>query len=287
MLLSLVKTWRGPSLMNASWSRGNNQIKIVLNDRGQPVMPEASPLATNMGVLVRDGSLLPLHYTDWRYVPAHYKKKVWEEIKDKDAGKKSTRIDTFIKTHTREDGGAVNEETFAIVARPERPGHTRGLGLGATKSKLLGAKNNDQEPSQSSTERDQQFMKMKSKVQRVWASVFRLCLWFTDQQLVQVFAYFGPIMCAEVNKENRLWVLHAGAIEFAAFNSGLTKPVGREWMPWQRFQPFHQLSLYAAALFQGFLIQNSFTNLLLLTRNRDSNKSACEGILKDMEGFWH
>ncbi|XP_058224933.1 uncharacterized protein LOC131334080 [Rhododendron vialii] len=72
---------RGPSLMNASWSTGNNPIKIVLNDRGQPVMPEASSLATNLGVLARDGSLLPLHYTDWRYVPAHYKKRVWEEIK--------------------------------------------------------------------------------------------------------------------------------------------------------------------------------------------------------------
>lgn len=35
-------------------------------------MPEASPLATNMGVLVRDGSFLPLHYTDWRYVPVQY-----------------------------------------------------------------------------------------------------------------------------------------------------------------------------------------------------------------------
>ncbi|KAI8550332.1 hypothetical protein RHMOL_Rhmol06G0097200 [Rhododendron molle] len=55
---------RGPSLMNASWSRGNNPIKIVLNDRGQPVIPKASSLATNMGVLARDGSLLPLHYTD-------------------------------------------------------------------------------------------------------------------------------------------------------------------------------------------------------------------------------
>ncbi|KAF7147136.1 hypothetical protein RHSIM_Rhsim03G0111100 [Rhododendron simsii] len=72
---------RGPSLMNASWSRGNNQIKIVLNDRGQPVMPESSPLATNMGMLVSDGSLLPLHYMDWQYVPARYKKKVWDEIK--------------------------------------------------------------------------------------------------------------------------------------------------------------------------------------------------------------
>ncbi|KAI8563554.1 hypothetical protein RHMOL_Rhmol03G0119100 [Rhododendron molle] len=85
---------RGPSLMNASWSRGNNQIKIVLNDRGQPVMPEASPLATNMGVLVRDGSLLPLHYTDWRYVPAHYKKKVWEEIKHPDASSAHRQMTT-------------------------------------------------------------------------------------------------------------------------------------------------------------------------------------------------
>ncbi|KAG5548104.1 hypothetical protein RHGRI_013710 [Rhododendron griersonianum] len=252
---------RGPSLMNASWSTGNNPIKIVLNDRGQPVMPEASSLATNLGVLARDGSLLPLHYTDWRYVPAHYKKRVWEEIKahtdandslerwfmqslgrkwqgwkcdakkqgytpynndadriahrpsrvteeqwrclvyywndrdvkDKDDGKNPTRIDTFIKTHTRKGGGEVNEETSAIVNKlkalrcqdgssshpmsegaifsqaigPERPGRTRGLGLGATKSKMLGAKNNDQAPSQSSTERDREFMKMKSKVQKM------------------------------------------------------------------------------------------------------------------------
>ncbi|KAI8535271.1 hypothetical protein RHMOL_Rhmol10G0160700 [Rhododendron molle] len=156
-------------------------------------MPKASALATNLGVLARDGSLLPLHYTDWRYVPAHYKKRVWEEIKDKDDGKNPTRIDTFIKTHTRKGGEAVNEETSAIVNKlnalrsqngssshsmsegaifsqaigPERPGRTRGLGLGATKSKLLGAMNNDQPLSQSSTERDREFMKMKSKVQKM------------------------------------------------------------------------------------------------------------------------
>ncbi|KAG5545020.1 hypothetical protein RHGRI_017477 [Rhododendron griersonianum] len=41
------------------------------------------------------------------------------------------------------------------------------LSLGATKSKMLGAKNNDQAPSQSSTERDREFMKMKSKVQKM------------------------------------------------------------------------------------------------------------------------
>ncbi|XP_058205205.1 uncharacterized protein LOC131319102 [Rhododendron vialii] len=220
--------------MNASWSRGNNQIEIVLNDRGQLVMPEASPLATNMGLLVRDGSLLPLHYTDWRYVPEHYKKKVWEEIKahtdaddsmerwfiqslgmkwqgwkceakrqgdtpyendantlahkpsrvteeqwqcrclvyywndgyvkeksinnkdyrsrqkllhtsgrqtqhylvdqkDKDAGKKPTRIDTYIKTHAQKDGGAVNEETSAIV-HPDASSVHRQMTIGSNQA---------------------------------------------------------------------------------------------------------------------------------------------------------
>ncbi|KAF7114290.1 hypothetical protein RHSIM_RhsimUnG0090900 [Rhododendron simsii] len=56
---------------------------------------------------------------------------------------------------------------FNQAIGPDRPGRTRGLGLGATKSNLLGAKNNDQAPSQSSIERDRQFMKMKSKVQKM------------------------------------------------------------------------------------------------------------------------
>ncbi|XP_058217101.1 uncharacterized protein LOC131327995 isoform X1 [Rhododendron vialii] len=55
---------------------------------------------------------------------------------------------------------------FNQAIGPEQPGRTQGLGLGATKSKLLGAKNNDQAPSQSSTKRDREFMKMKSKVQK-------------------------------------------------------------------------------------------------------------------------
>ncbi|KAH7852504.1 hypothetical protein Vadar_025651 [Vaccinium darrowii] len=45
------------------------------------IVSSSSEVATQMGVMARDGSLLPLHYNDWRYVPPHYKRRVWEEIK--------------------------------------------------------------------------------------------------------------------------------------------------------------------------------------------------------------
>ncbi|KAH7834529.1 hypothetical protein Vadar_017051 [Vaccinium darrowii] len=72
---------RGPTLMHASWNKDKEKIKILLNGNGQPIMSETGPVATQMGVMARDGSLLPLHYNDWRYVPPHYKRRVWEEIK--------------------------------------------------------------------------------------------------------------------------------------------------------------------------------------------------------------
>ncbi|KAH7838456.1 hypothetical protein Vadar_026622 [Vaccinium darrowii] len=248
--------WRGPTLMHASWNKDKEKMKILLNGNGQPIMSETGPVATQMGVMARDGSLLPLHYNDWRDVPPHYKRRVWEEIKahttaddsverwymqslgkkwqgwkseakkqgykpydndanrlahrpnrvteeqwrclaksatnqsirnsqtlistsgrtsharvvqqEKDSGKNPTRLDTFVKTHTRKDGTNLNEETSAILDKlkelqqpsqdgsnttpisedeifiqaigPERPERKRGCGLGVTSTQQLAAK---------------------------------------------------------------------------------------------------------------------------------------------------
>ena len=70
-------------MMHESWNKAGGKINIEVNALGQPIMPETSILASHLGVLARDGSLLPLHYTDWRHVPKHYKKRVWNEIKVK------------------------------------------------------------------------------------------------------------------------------------------------------------------------------------------------------------
>ena len=62
--------------MHGSWNKAGGKLNIEVNELGQPIMLETSTLASHLGVLARDGSLLPLNYTDWRHVPKHYKRRV-------------------------------------------------------------------------------------------------------------------------------------------------------------------------------------------------------------------
>ena len=72
---------RGPTLMHSGWGDNRGVLQISVNKLGQPILNSASKLASNLGVLARNGILAPLNYVDWRIVPAYIKDNIWSHIK--------------------------------------------------------------------------------------------------------------------------------------------------------------------------------------------------------------
>ncbi|XP_076960721.1 uncharacterized protein LOC143637163 isoform X2 [Bidens hawaiensis] len=56
------------------------RIKIVTNDLGQPIGPEAPLLTSFLGLTTRDGNLAPLTFPTWSKVPEENKEKMWQKV---------------------------------------------------------------------------------------------------------------------------------------------------------------------------------------------------------------
>ncbi|KAL7183496.1 hypothetical protein ACSBR2_025822 [Camellia fascicularis] len=94
------KQTRGPTYVHGQWGTSEDGIlKVVPNELNQVVEGHIS-LASHLGVLARDGSLAPLNFTTWHYVPKQNKDNIWREIKahtDADESMKRTIMASFGK----------------------------------------------------------------------------------------------------------------------------------------------------------------------------------------------
>ncbi|CAL5394254.1 unnamed protein product [Camellia sinensis] len=94
------KQTRGPTYVHGQWGTSEDGIlKVVPNELNQVVEGHTS-LASHLGVLARDGSLAPLTFTTWHYVPKQNKDNIWREIKahtDADESMKRTIMASFGK----------------------------------------------------------------------------------------------------------------------------------------------------------------------------------------------
>ncbi|CAL5321510.1 unnamed protein product [Camellia sinensis] len=94
------KQTRGPTYVHGQWGTSEDGIlKVVPNELHQVVEGHTS-LASHLGVLARDGSLTPLTFTTWHYVPKQNKDNIWREIKahtDADESMKRTIMASFGK----------------------------------------------------------------------------------------------------------------------------------------------------------------------------------------------
>ncbi|KAL7232169.1 hypothetical protein ACSBR2_010231 [Camellia fascicularis] len=75
------KQTKGPTYVHGQWDNSDDGVlKLVSNELNQ-VVEGYTPLASHLGVLARDGSLAPLTFTTWHYVPQQNKDNIWREIK--------------------------------------------------------------------------------------------------------------------------------------------------------------------------------------------------------------
>ncbi|XP_028071761.1 uncharacterized protein LOC114274092 [Camellia sinensis] len=94
------KQTRGPTYVHGQWGTSEDGIlKVVPNELNQVVEGHTSPVS-HLGVLARDGSLAPLTFMTWHYVPKQNKDNIWREIKahtDADESMKRTIMASFGK----------------------------------------------------------------------------------------------------------------------------------------------------------------------------------------------
>ncbi|XP_028116373.1 uncharacterized protein LOC114314123 [Camellia sinensis] len=64
----------------SDWNPGGGILHIVPNELNQ-VVDGYTSLASRLGVLARDGNLMPLTYRTWSHVPKENKERIWREVK--------------------------------------------------------------------------------------------------------------------------------------------------------------------------------------------------------------
>ena len=67
----------------SDWNPSGGILHIVPNELNQ-VVDGYTPLASRLGVLARDGNLMPLTYRTWSHVPKENKERIWREVKVKE-----------------------------------------------------------------------------------------------------------------------------------------------------------------------------------------------------------
>ncbi|CAL5336936.1 unnamed protein product [Camellia sinensis] len=154
---------RGPTLMHGSdWNPSGGILHIVPNELNQ-VVDGYTPLASRLGVLARDGNLMPLTYRTWSHVTKENKERIWREVKvntdadestveetNKKNGVPATCLEVWMAGYSKDNkpstdkvvavmtqmkelraqSNATDEEIITQVLGPERPSQVRTYGLG-------------------------------------------------------------------------------------------------------------------------------------------------------------
>ena len=66
--------------MHSNWGT-EKKLHVVLNRYNQAIGPTSVTLATQMGIMAKDGNRLALTFADWRYLNDSLKESCWQEIK--------------------------------------------------------------------------------------------------------------------------------------------------------------------------------------------------------------
>jgi hypothetical protein len=74
---------RGPSFCTDTWGRPKSKglIKVVFNQKGQPIGLNRNSLSSFLGTVARNGKHAPLNYRSWTVVPKTYKQDMINIVK--------------------------------------------------------------------------------------------------------------------------------------------------------------------------------------------------------------
>ncbi|KAG8377405.1 hypothetical protein BUALT_Bualt08G0029600 [Buddleja alternifolia] len=79
----MKKKDRGPAKLSDKWGSGT-KVELTLNEEGQVIgeKEEYNCYSSALGTFSRIGTLLPLHYTSWSYMPEDKLDAIWKDVED-------------------------------------------------------------------------------------------------------------------------------------------------------------------------------------------------------------
>ncbi|KAK9158314.1 hypothetical protein Scep_004888 [Stephania cephalantha] len=79
--ITSTKKGRGPACPIRIWG-SRNRLKLQFNDFMQPIGKTSIKFSTQLDIMARNGSLVPLTYESWNDVPEENKNAIWHEVQD-------------------------------------------------------------------------------------------------------------------------------------------------------------------------------------------------------------
>ncbi|KAK5845228.1 hypothetical protein PVK06_001390 [Gossypium arboreum] len=118
-----MRKFRGRTLLRDLYDLDPvERVKVSRNTHGQPVGSEARLLADYLGILARNGNMLPINYESWHHMSDSNKNQALANIKDRErVGTSSREKQKF--THT------ARSRSFASVAEAEEVKSGQKVGL--------------------------------------------------------------------------------------------------------------------------------------------------------------
>ncbi|KAG8384356.1 hypothetical protein BUALT_Bualt04G0109600 [Buddleja alternifolia] len=79
----IKKKGRGPAKLSDKWGSGT-KVELTLNEEGQVIgeKEEYNCYSSALGTFSHIGTLLPLHYTSWSYMPEDKLDAIWKDVED-------------------------------------------------------------------------------------------------------------------------------------------------------------------------------------------------------------
>ncbi|TXG54041.1 hypothetical protein EZV62_019297 [Acer yangbiense] len=151
---------RGPNRIDFNKIAKAKESGIEFNNLGQPIGKPSVPLSTSYGTVATQ--LIPVTYESWPEVPEILKNSVWETtkvisrrytalVKKNDCPHTTSRkglarlreelkeIKAIQTNQVDASGKTIKDDALAQVLGKENPGRVRGLGFGATPTKVQAA----------------------------------------------------------------------------------------------------------------------------------------------------
>ncbi|KAK4849945.1 hypothetical protein QYF36_002295 [Acer negundo] len=74
-----VRKGQGPAQIISKWGRGH-KLHLEFDSTWGPIGPNAQPLETQLGNIVKNGMMAPMTYLEWNYMSNELLDRIWTEV---------------------------------------------------------------------------------------------------------------------------------------------------------------------------------------------------------------
>ncbi|KAI9168954.1 hypothetical protein LWI28_004439 [Acer negundo] len=129
-----VRKGQGPAQIISKWGRGH-KLHLEFDSTWGPIGPNAQPLETQLGNIVKNGMMAPMTYLEWNYMSNELLDRIWTEV----TGQFEEHLCNIL---AEEQTNIVREQVFTQVMGPDDHSRVLLYGAGTTSSNVVGQNSN-------------------------------------------------------------------------------------------------------------------------------------------------